>query len=210
MVNVKSRSSELLETLQKECGDMLQDSVIELGDVVVTVTPGNLLKLLSACKNSSVLAFNFLSDITAVDWMDLRDDRFEVVYQLLSLSKVWRMTVKVAVSESDPEVASAVPLWAGANFLEREVWDMFGIRFKGHPDLRRILMYEEFVGHPLRKDYPVQGKQPRIPLRAPEVENTARRMSRPDLVTIRSRSRSQVTDSQGAASQGAEGQGTTK
>jgi NADH-quinone oxidoreductase subunit C len=189
---------------------MLQDSVIERGDVVVTVTPGNLFTLLSACKNSSILALNLLSDITAVDWMDLRDDRFEVVYQLLSLSKVWRLTVKVAVSESDPEVASAVPLWAGANFLEREVWDMFGIRFKGHPDLRRILMYEEFVGHPLRKDYPVQGKQPRIPLRAPEVENTARRMSRPDLVTIRPRSRSQSTGSQGAVSQGTEGQGSTK
>jgi len=71
---------------------------------------------------------------------------------------------------------------------------MFGIRFKGHPDLRRILLYEEFVGHPLRKDYPVQGKQPRIPLRAPEVENTARRMERPDLVTIRARRGSKASD----------------
>jgi NADH-quinone oxidoreductase subunit C len=128
--------------------------------------------------------------------MDLRDERFEVVYQLLSLSKLWRVTIKVAVSESNPEVDSVVSLWAGANFLEREVWDMFGIRFTGHPDLRRILMYEEFVGHPLRKDYPVQGKQPRIPLRAPEVENTARSMSRPDLVTIRPKSRSQAAEDQ--------------
>jgi NADH-quinone oxidoreductase subunit C len=122
-----------------------------------------------------------------------------VVYQLLSISKVWRVTVKVPVSESNPEVSSVVSLWAGASFLEREVWDMFGIKFTGHPDLRRILMYEEFVGHPLRKDYPVQGKQPRIPLRAPEVENTARRMSRPDLVTIRAKSRSQGAEEQGTA-----------
>jgi NADH-quinone oxidoreductase subunit C len=200
MVDTKSRSSELLEILQKECGEVLQDSVIELGDLVVTVAPENLSKLLTTCKNSPSLAFTLLSDITAVDWMDHRDERFEVVYQLLSLSKVWRLTVKVAVSESDPEISSVVSLWAGANFLEREVWDMFGIRFKGHPDLRRILMYEEFVGHPLRKDYPLQGKQPRIPLRAPEVENTARRMSRPDLVTIRTKPRSQ----------GMEGESSTK
>ena len=200
MVDTKSRSSELLEILQKECGDLLQDSVVELGDLTVTVAPENLSKVLTTCKNSSNLAFNLLSDITAVDWMDLRDERFEVVYQLLSISKVWRLTVKVAVSESNPEVSSVVSLWAGASFLEREVWDMFGIRFTGHPDLRRVLMYEEFVGHPLRKDYPLQAKQPRIPLRAPEVENTARRMSRPDLVTIRTKSRSQ----------GIEGQSSTK
>ncbi len=175
---------------------MLQHSVIELGDVVVTVAPENLSKLLTTCKNAPSLSFNLLSDLTAVDWMDLRGERFEVVYQLLSLSKVWRVTVKVPVSESNPEVSSVVPLWVGASFLEREVWDMFGIRFAGHPDLRRILMYEEFVGHPLRKDYPLQGKQPRIPLRAPEVENTARQMSRPDLVTIRTKSSSAATEGQ--------------
>lgn len=185
MVEVKGTSSELLEVLQRECGDLLEDGVVERGDVVVSVDPQNLAKLLTSCKNSSSLGFNFLSDITAVDWMDDREQRFEVVYQLLSLSKLWRLTVRVPVSEGKPEVDSVVSLWAGASFLEREVWDMFGIRFVGHPDLRRILMYEEFVGHPLRKDYPVQGKQPRIPLRAPEVENTARRMNRPDLVTIR-------------------------
>ncbi|MEY4668184.1 MAG: hypothetical protein RL518_883 [Pseudomonadota bacterium] len=185
---------------------MLQDSVIELGDLVVTVAPEHLTKVLSTCKNSPALAFNLLSDITAIDWMDLRDERFEVVYQLLSISKLWRLTVKVAVSESTPEVDSVLSLWAGANFLEREVWDMFGIRFKGHPDLRRILMYEEFVGYPLRKDYPVQGKQPRIPLRAPEVENTARRMHRPDLVTIRPKSRSQAS----ANAQASEGHSSQK
>ena len=196
MVEAKSTSGELLEILQKECGDFIQDSVVELGDVIVAVSPENLPKFLTTCKKSASLAFNLLSDITAVDWMDLRDDRFEVVYQLMSLAKLWRLTVKVAVSESNPEVPSIVSLWAGANFLEREVWDMFGIRFVGHPDLRRILMYDEFIGHPLRKDYPVQGKQPRIPLRAPEVENTARLMIRPDLVTIRTKPRSQSTEEQ--------------
>lgn len=189
MVQAKATSSELLEVLQKECGDILQDAVVELGSLVVSVDPENLTKLLTSCQNAPSLGFNLLCDITAVDWMDHRDERFEVVYQLLSLSRLWRLTVKVPVSESKPEVSSVVSLWVGASFMEREVWDMFGIRFVGHPDLRRILMYEEFVGHPLRKDYPVQAKQPRIPLRAPEVENTARQMSRPDLVAIRPKPR---------------------
>ena len=210
MVDVKSTSDELLEILQRECGDLIQDSVVELGDVVITVSPSNLSKFLAVCKNSPSLAFNLLSDITAVDWMDLRDDRFEVVYQLLSLGKLWRLTVKVSVSEGHPEVASVVSLWGGANFLEREVWDMFGIRFVDHPDLRRILLYEEFIGYPLRKDYPVQGKQPRIPLRSPEVENTARLMSRPDLVTIRTKSRSLSTGSVSTGSVSAEGQSSAK
>jgi NADH:ubiquinone oxidoreductase subunit C len=119
--------------------------------------------------------------------MDQRQERFEVVYQLLSLSTRSRLTIKASLPENKPEIATATNLWSGANFLEREIWDMFGISFVGHPDLRRVLMYEEFIGHPLRKDYPLQGKQPRVPLRAPEVENTARNMLRPDLVTIRGR-----------------------
>jgi len=163
--------------------------VSHLGDLIVFVRKDACLQFLKVAKESPELQFTSLIDITAVDWMDLREVRFELVYQLLSIHKKWRVTVKVAVSEDTPEVDSAVSVWRGANFLEREVWDMFGIRFKGHPDLRRILMYEEFVGHPLRKDYPVQGKQPRIPLRMPEVENTARSMKRSELVSIKGRSR---------------------
>lgn len=193
MPDVKSSPNELLETLTKVGGDLFSDGVVDRGDLTVTTPSKNVKELLSLCKSSRDLDFNLLVDITAVDWMDSRESRFEVVYQLLSLSKLWRLTVSVPVSESAPEVPSVVSLWAGANFLEREVWDMFGIRFAGHPDLRRILLYEEFVGHPLRKDYPVQGKQPRIPLRAPEVENTARRMSRADLVTIRTRPKASLT-----------------
>ena len=186
-----ARSTEALsEILAGACGSSLVEKVVERGDLIVTVLPSDLASVLRTCKENPQLDFNLLVDITAVDWMDARKERFEVVYQLLSLSACSRLCIKVPVSEDKPEVPSATSLWNGANFLEREVWDMFGIRFTGHPDLRRILLYEEFVGHPLRKDYPVQAKQPRIPLRAPEVENTARRMQRPDLVTIRSRKNS--------------------
>lgn len=173
--------------LAAACGHRLQSANIEHGDLIATVSSSDIFEVLKTCKESADLGFNLLVDITAVDWMDSRQERFEVVYQLLSLKKLWRLTLKVVLSEDKPEIASATPLWNGANFLEREVWDMFGIKFVGHPDLRRILMYDEFVGHPLRKDYPVQGKQPRVPLRMPEVENTARRMHRPDLVSIRTR-----------------------
>lgn len=161
---------------------------IDRGEVVVSIDSRSLAPFMARCKSDPALRFDMLLDVTAVDWMDERPERFELVYQLLSLPFQNRLQVSVCVAEAAPEVDSMVQLWSSANFLEREVWDMFGIRFRGHPDLRRILMYEEFTGHPLRKDYPVQGKQPRIALRAPEVENTARRMERPDLVTIRRRS----------------------
>jgi NADH-quinone oxidoreductase subunit C len=88
--------------------------------------------------------------------------RFVVVYHFYSLSLKHRLRVEVPVEEDDPELDSVTSLWAGADWLEREVWDMFGIRFRGHPNLKRILMYDEFVGHPLRKDYAVNRRQPLI------------------------------------------------
>lgn len=88
--------------------------------------------------------------------------RFTVVYHFYSVGRKHRMRLVVPVAEEDAELDSVTSLWAGANWLEREVWDMFGIRFRGHPDLKRILMYEEFEGYPLRKDYPVNKRQPLI------------------------------------------------
>jgi len=105
-----------------------------------------------------------------VDYLDKRTPRFEVVYHLYSLSKNHRLRVKIPVAGEDPVVDSLTPLWKGANWLEREVWDMFGIRFRGHPDLRRILLYEQFEGYPLRKDYPVNYRQPLVKER--ELEGT--------------------------------------
>jgi NADH-quinone oxidoreductase subunit C len=88
--------------------------------------------------------------------------RFAVVYHFFSLSLKHRLRLEIPLDEADAEVESLTPLWASADWLEREVWDMFGIHFRGHPNLKRILMYEEFVGHPLRKDYPVNKRQPLI------------------------------------------------
>ena len=134
--------------------------------------------------------FKVLLSVTCTDFMDKNflnpesEERFEVVYHFLNISEKHRLRVKCIISEKTPEIDSLTDFYDSANFMEREVFDMYGIKFKGHPDLRKILMYEEFKGHPLRKDYPLQGKQPRIKLRHPEVENTARYMRRPELVQI--------------------------
>ncbi len=113
---------------------------------------------------SSGVAARSTAEIPAVDpWPGPPEGaRFVVVYHFYSIKHKHRLRVSVPVEESDPEVESLTPLWAGAAWLEREVWDMFGIRFRGHPNLKRILMYEEFQGHPLRKDYPVSKRQPLV------------------------------------------------
>lgn len=135
------------------------------GDETVVIPREGLREIFSFLKEDGKLDFNFLTDITAVDYLGKKEPRFEVVYHLYSLRARHRLRVKVPVPEQDPAVDSLVPLWKGANWLEREVWDMFGVRFNGHPDLRRVLLYEEFQGHPLRKDYPVNQRQPLAPER---------------------------------------------
>jgi NADH-quinone oxidoreductase subunit C len=104
--------------------------------------------------------FDMLVDITCVDYLNRRDaaDRFGLVYLLAGTATNRRLTVRCYVNDPDPTVPTATDLWPGADWMEREVYDMFGIRFRGHPDLRRILLPEEFAAHPLRKDYPMQGR----------------------------------------------------
>lgn len=104
--------------------------------------------------------FDLLVDVTCVDYLRYRGAtrRFGLVYLLASTATNERLTVRVFLDEDELQVPTAVPLWEGANWMEREVWDMFGVEFVGHPDLRRILMPDEFDAHPLRKDYPLQGR----------------------------------------------------
>jgi len=136
------------------------------GQAVIVVERATAASALRTLRDHPDTRFEMLSDLTAVDYLG-RTPRFEVVYQLYSLTHDHRLRVKVPVPEDDPVVPSAVPLWKSASWAEREAWDMFGIRFAGHPDLRRILMYPEFSGHPLRKDYPIGWRQPLVPERDP-------------------------------------------
>lgn len=128
------------------------------GQTRVVVPRGNLLAVMSILRDER--GFDFLVDITCVDYLHYRDaaDRFGLVYLLASTATNERITVRVYLNEPDLVVPTVVPLWEGANWMEREVWDMFGITFAGHPDHRRILLPEEFTAHPLRKDYPLQGR----------------------------------------------------
>jgi NADH-quinone oxidoreductase subunit C len=107
-------------------------------------------------KDDPTCPFNFLSDITCVDWHP-SEPRFEVIYHLLSIPHKERVRLKVRLSGENPALDSLTSVWPGANYFEREIFDLFGIRFNGHPYLRRILMPENWEGHPLRKDYPVEG-----------------------------------------------------
>jgi NADH-quinone oxidoreductase subunit C len=100
--------------------------------------------------------FNYLADVTCVDWFP-SEPRFEVIYHLLSIPKKDRLRLKVRLDGSSPALDSVTQVWPGANYFEREVFDLFGVRFAGHPYLRRIVMPEDWEGHPLRKDYPVEG-----------------------------------------------------
>jgi NADH-quinone oxidoreductase subunit C len=113
-----------------------------------------------ALRHLKEAGFDLLVDVTCVDYLEYRDAtrRYGLVYLLVNTASTQRLIVRVFVDDPEPTVRSVVSLWEGANWLEREVWDLFGIRFAGHPDLRRLVMPEEFTAHPLRKDYPLQGR----------------------------------------------------
>lgn len=125
------------------------------GEVTVTVRKEAILDILSFLKKS--LQYNLLTDVTAVDYLGKKADRYLMVYQLFSLPNKDRLRIKTPVSEADCRIPTVSQIWATANWLEREVYDLFGITFDNHPDLRRILMTDDWEGHPLRKDYPLQG-----------------------------------------------------
>jgi NADH-quinone oxidoreductase subunit C/D len=136
-------------------GDDLIADCSSHGDTAFTVRREAIRRVLRALRDDDVLRFDMLMDLAAADRLGLqeRSERFEVVYELYSLWNGWRLRVKVPVPEAELHLDSIHDLWKSANWSEREVWDMFGIRFDGHPNLKRILCHHEFVGHPLRKDY---------------------------------------------------------
>ena len=148
---------ETLTALTSSFADATLAASVFRGQTRVVTPRGSLTDVLAWLKQSG---FDLLVDITCVDYLNYRDatDRFGLAYLLANTATNERITLRVYLNEPDLSVPSAVPLWEGANWMEREVYDMFGIQFAGHPDLRRILLPDAFTAHPLRKDYPLQGR----------------------------------------------------
>ena len=139
--------------IEKKICDAFPDAVVETADVHgilnIRLNPSALLPVCEMLQSNAELAFDYLADVTGIDWKD----RIEVVYQLTAIEKNVRIALRVNLDHEKPEVDSVTSVWKGADFQEREVYDLMGVVFKGHPDLRRILLPEDWEGYPLRKDY---------------------------------------------------------
>jgi NADH-quinone oxidoreductase subunit C len=172
-------SQKVLDALAKKFGDAVERTETQHGDEVAWIKRDKLVEVATWLRNDPAMAFDQGMFVTAIDTLDLRRPdangairvvdleaagatRFEVCYQLRSLRHRHRVRLKIRVTEADPRVPSMTGLWSSFIWQERETFDMYGIKFDGHPDLRRIYLYEEFVGYPLRKDYPKDKRQPLV------------------------------------------------
>lgn len=141
------------EPALKALGTIVSAAKYDRQELTITVVAADIVKACQALKSSG---YNFMEDVTAVDWYP-SEPRFQVVYHLLSHSLKRRVRLVVRLDSDKASLESITSIWPAANFYEREVFDLFGINFDGHPNLRRIMMPEDWNGHPLRKDYPVEG-----------------------------------------------------
>jgi NADH-quinone oxidoreductase subunit C len=154
----------ILEKLARDLGGAVSEY---RGDASLTIPAG---KLVEACKQTQAAGFELLSALTAVDYWPQEAPRFHVIYQFTSVSKNLSLTMRVPVPGLNPSLPSVSEIYRNANWRERELWDMFGIKFSGHPDLRRILMPADWEGHPLRKDYPLGYEEPQFTFNFEEID----------------------------------------
>jgi NADH-quinone oxidoreductase subunit C len=154
MLNEQAQTIPLARAMAERDPSAFVNSEQRLGEWTIEVAPEKIAEVCRWLKDE--WQFERLSTVTAVDWPE-RDPRFEVVYHLHSIARNERVRLKCRVGGDTPEIDSVVGVWRGANWYEREVFDLFGIHFRNHPDLRRIMMPDDWKGHPLRKDYPVHG-----------------------------------------------------
>jgi NADH-quinone oxidoreductase subunit C len=174
---VGAQEDPILTRLRERFPDAVLATHSFRGDLAAQVGRDSIVELCTFLRDDPALAFDFLMDVTAVDYVG-SVPRFEVVYHLYSLERNHRLRLKARVPEDDARIASVVRVWRGADWLERETYDMYGIRFEGHPNLRRIYLYEEFQGHPLRKDYPKEKRQPLVGRREVEAAQARRQEER--------------------------------
>jgi NADH-quinone oxidoreductase subunit C len=150
------RSHPALARLLDSVGAAVQGAKFDRDELSILIDKRFVREACAILRDDAVCPFNYLSDLTCVDWFP-SEPRFEVVYHLLSIPKKERVRLKVRLDGSSPVIESVTSVWPAANFYEREVFDLFGVRFTGHPNLKRLMMPDDWEGHPLRKDYPVEG-----------------------------------------------------
>jgi NADH-quinone oxidoreductase subunit C len=153
----------IIQILEEKFPGKILDSFVQFNDEIIIIGRDDLYDIVKFLRQEPY-SYSMLLDLTCVDFKG-EDQRFEMVYHLFSLDHNQRIRIKIRLHEKDPEIKSLTVFWKNANWLEREIYDMFGITFSGHPDLRRLLMYDGFEGFPLRKDYPLRKQQPIIPMR---------------------------------------------
>ena len=146
-------SNRAITSLLSSSPDLILDAQFDRNELTLTVPRD---RIRDVCRTLQAAGYNFLETVTCVDWYP-SEPRFQVTYHILSHSLKERVRLCAMADSIDPSIDSITPVWPSANFYEREVWDLFGVRFHGHPNLRRILLPDEWEGHPLRKDYPVEG-----------------------------------------------------
>ena len=157
MTESSSQKANVVVECLRSWNQQAVEEVIEFRGETTVVVPRDLLRAVAErCRADAKLQFNLLTDATCVDRYPV-EPRFELNYHLVSIPRRDRVRLQVRLTGQDPVVDSLVPVWPGANWLEREIFDLFGVRFTGHPDLRRILLPEDWEGYPLRKDFPVEG-----------------------------------------------------
>jgi NADH-quinone oxidoreductase subunit C len=157
-------SQAVVDRLSAEFGDRILETSDAFGDHELRVAVKDWVEVAQFMKDDEAVQMDHFIDLTAIDYPERESARFDVTLTMRSSGNSARIRVRTQVKDGE-EPGTLSGVWAGANWAEREVWDMFGIKFKGHPDMRRILLYEEFVGHPLRKDYPIDKAQPLVPYR---------------------------------------------
>lgn len=157
-------SQAVVDRLGTEFGERVLETSDAFGDYEARVAIKDWVEVARFIRDDAELQMDHFIDLTAIDYPERKSARFDLTLTLRSSLNAARIRLRTHVEEGE-EPETLTGLWAGANWAEREVWDMFGIKFKGHPDMRRILLYEEFVGHPLRKDYPIDKAQPLVPYR---------------------------------------------
>jgi len=149
-------NEKILELLGKAFPEVTFEQSTFQGDFAITFDKQFIVPVCDFLKHDPVLQFTMLNDVTAIDWAK-RGDRFTVVYHLLSMQNNFRLRLRCPVNEESCNIDTVTPVWRSANWYERETFDMYGIHFNDHPDLRRMYMPEDFPNHPLRKDYPLMG-----------------------------------------------------